>query len=103
MNLPFYTIGHSTRTIEEFVAALRTGRVQVVVDIRTIPRSRTNPQFNEDLLPGNLASYQVHYRRIAALGGLRGKAKDVPTEVNGFWKNASFRHYADYALSDVFR
>ena len=102
MNLPFYTIGHSTRTIEEFVKILKSGLVQVVVDIRTIPKSRTNPQFNEDLLPGNLAPHGIAYSRIAALGGLRGKAKDVPPEVNGFWENASFHNYADYALSPAF-
>lgn len=102
MNLPFYTIGHSTRTIEEFVSVLRSGPAEVVVDIRTIPKSRTNPQFNEDTLPDSLAPYAIAYRRIAALGGLRGKAKDVRPAVNGFWENASFRNYADYALSDAF-
>lgn len=102
MNLPFYTIGHSTRTIEEFVSVLKSGPVEVVVDIRTIPRSRTNPQFNEDSLPDNLAPYGIAYSRIAALGGLRGKAKDVSPQVNGFWQNASFHNYADYALSPAF-
>lgn len=103
MNLPFYTIGHSTRTIEEFVSVLKSGPVELVVDIRTIPRSRTNPQFNEDLLPDNLAPYGIAYSRIAALGGLRGKAKDVPSDINGFWENASFHNYADYALSNAFQ
>jgi uncharacterized protein (DUF488 family) len=102
MNLPFYTIGHSTRTIEEFVSVLKSGPVEIVVDIRTIPRSRTNPQFNEDLLPVNIAPYGIAYIRIAALGGLRGKAKDVPPQVNGLWQNASFHNYADYALSPAF-
>lgn len=103
MNLPFYTIGHSTRTIEEFVSLLKAGPVERVVDIRTIPRSRTNPQFNEDLLLNNLAPYGIAYDRIAALGGLRSKAKDVPPQVNGFWQNASFHNYADYALSPAFQ
>lgn len=103
MNLPFYTIGHSTRTIEEFASLLKSGPVEVVVDIRTVPRSRTNPQFNEDLLPDNLAPYGITYTRIAALGGLRGKAKDIPAQVNGFWQNASFHNYADYALSPSFQ
>lgn len=103
MNLPFYTVGHSTRTIEEFVSVLKSGPVELVVDIRTIPRSRTNPQFNEDVLPDNLAPYGIAYSRIAALGGLRGKAKDVPPDINGFWENASFHNYADYALSNAFQ
>jgi uncharacterized protein (DUF488 family) len=102
MNSPFYTIGHSTRTIEEFVSILKSGLIELVVDIRTIPRSRTNPQFNEDLLPASLAPYGIGYSRIAALGGLRAKSKDVPPEVNGFWENASFHNYADYALSPAF-
>jgi uncharacterized protein (DUF488 family) len=99
---PIFTIGHSTRTIPEFVDILRTGSVQLVVDIRTIPRSRTNPQYNEDVLPGELAEYQVGYRRIAELGGLRGRSHEVPRELNAYWENKSFHNYADYALSDRF-
>ena len=100
--LPAYTIGHSTRTIPEFVELLRAGPVQLVIDVRTVPRSRTNPQYNSDALPDALAEYQVGYERIAELGGLRGRARDVPPEVNGFWQNQSFHNYADYALSDAF-
>ena len=81
---------------------LRAGAVQLVVDVRTVPRSRTNPQYNLDVLPGELAPFQVGYERIAELGGLRGRSKDVPPEVNGFWQNQSFHNYADYALSDEF-
>lgn len=99
---PVFTIGHSTRTIPEFVDILRTGSVQLVVDIRTIPRSRTNPQYNEDVLPNALGEWQVGYRRIAELGGLRGRSHDVPPELNAFWENKSFHNYADYALSDQF-
>lgn len=99
---PVFTIGHSTRSTPEFVDLLRTGKVELVVDVRTIPRSRTNPQYNEDVLPDELAPYQVGYQRIAALGGLRGRTGGVPTELNGFWQNASFHNYADYALSDQF-
>lgn len=99
---PVYTIGHSTRTIPEFVEVLRTGAVQLVVDIRTIPRSRTNPQYNEDALPAALAEWQVGYRRIAELGGLRGRSHDVPRQVNSYWENKSFHNYADYALSGRF-
>ena len=97
-----FTIGHSTRTIPEFVDLLGKGRVELVVDIRSVPRSRTNPQFNLDTLPDALAAFQIGHTRIAELGGLRGKSKTVPPEVNGFWINQSFHNYADYALSDKF-
>jgi len=103
MSLPFYTIGHSTRTLEEFAGLLRVASVGLVVDVRTVPKSRTNPQYNGDTLPGSLAAFQVAYERIAELGGLRGKAKSVPPDTNGFWENQSFHNYADYALSDSFR
>jgi uncharacterized protein (DUF488 family) len=103
MSLPFYTIGHSTRTLEEFVGLLQVATVGLVVDIRTVPKSRTNPQYNENTLPGSLAAFQVAYERIAELGGLRGKARSVPPDTNGFWENQSFHNYADYALSDSFR
>jgi uncharacterized protein (DUF488 family) len=99
---PVYTIGHSTRTIAEFVEILRDGPVQLVVDVRTVPRSRTNPQYNADTLGGSLAPFQIGYERIAELGGLRGRSPDVPPEANGFWENRSFHNYADYALSDDF-
>jgi uncharacterized protein (DUF488 family) len=102
MRLPFFTIGHSTRTIPQFVDLLRVGEVEVVVDIRSIPRSRTNPQYNEDALANALAEYQIACRRMAALGGLRSRVHDVPPEVNGWWENRSFHNYADYALSEAF-
>lgn len=100
--LPVFTIGHSTRSIAEFVDLLRVGDVRMVVDIRTVPRSRTNPQYNVDSLPDALATYQIGYTRIAGLGGLR-KRSDVPETRNGFWTNRSFHNYADYALSGAFR
>lgn len=103
MPLPFHTIGHSTRTIDEFVDLLRESNVRLVVDVRTVPRSRTNPQYNRDTLPQTLAQFQVGYEHIAALGGLRGRKREVPPEVNGFWQNASFHNYADYALGPTFR
>jgi len=98
--LPVFTIGHSTRTIPEFVELLQAGDVRLVVDIRRMPRSRRNPQYNDDILPGELAAYQIGYMRIAELGGLRKKT-DVAPAVNGFWTNSSFHNYADYALSDA--
>ena len=99
---PVFTIGHSTRTIPEFVEILRSAEVQLVIDVRTVPRSRTNPQYNEDVLFAELKPHGIGYGRIAALGGLRGRSRDVPPEVNGFWNNRSFHNYADYALSDAF-
>lgn len=101
-HLPIFTIGHSTRTIPQFVEILRGGPVELVVDVRTVPRSRTNPQYNFDVLGDELQEWQVAYERITELGGLRGRSKLVPPEVNGFWENQSFHNYADYALSDQF-
>src|SRR5690348_9926073 len=92
MARPFYTIGHSTRPLDEFVALLRDCDVRLVADVRTVPRSRTNPQYNRDTLPEALAPYQIGYEHIAALGGLRGHKRDMPPEVNGFWQNGSFHN-----------
>ena len=100
---PVYTIGHSTRSIAEFVELLRVGRVELVVDIRSIARSRTNPQYNLDALPAALAEHQITHGQIPELGGLRKKCLTVPPEVNGFWLNRSFHNYADYALTGEFR
>lgn len=99
---PVYTIGHSTRTIPEFVDILRAGPVQLVVDVRTVPRSRSNPQYNADVLRKELAGWQIGYERIAELGGLRGRSPNLAPETNGFWENRSFHNYADYALSEDF-
>ncbi len=103
MSNPFFTPGHSTRPIDEFVALLTSAEVKLVVDVRTVPRSRTNPQFNRDILPLSLASHGVAYEHFAALGGLRGKQPGISSDVNAFWENASFHNYADYALSEEFR
>src|SRR5688500_844791 len=102
-NPPVYTIGHSTRTIDEFVSLLRVGAISRVIDVRTIPRSRTNPQYILDRLPDALASYQIGHQYIAALGGLRSKRAGVPAEINAMWRNRSFHNYADYALTAPFR
>ena len=99
---PFHTIGHSTRSIDEFVELLRSGHVTLVVDVRAVPRSRTNPQYNRDALPDSLAPFQIRYEHIAALGGLRRRERDVPPDVNAFWTNESFHNFADYALGDDF-
>jgi uncharacterized protein (DUF488 family) len=102
MTLPFFTIGHSNRSMAEFVEQPRLGEIAEVVDVRTFPRSRSNPKYN-DPLPGHLADFQIAYAHIAELGGRRGKSKTVHPEVNGFWENQSFRNYADYAMSEAFR
>ena len=102
MKLPFFTIGHSNRSIGTFADLLREAQVELLVDIRKIPMSRANPQFNENALPGALQVFQIAYEHIAALGGLRGKAGTLPAGVNGLWTNQSFHNYADYALSEQF-
>ena len=99
---PVFTVGHSTRSIAEFADLLRLGPVSLVVDVRTVPRSRRNPQYNEDVLGSELAVCQVGYTRIAALGGRRGRSLEVAQATNAFWRNQSFHNYADYALSRDF-
>ncbi len=93
------TIGHSTRSLEEFIEMLRAHGVTRLVDVRTIPRSRRNPQFNRDTLPASLEQAGIGYTHIAALGGLRRPRADSP---NTGWRNDSFRGYADYMLTPEF-
>ena len=100
---PFFTIGHSTRSIGEFVDLLGAAEVHLVVDVRTVPRSRTNPQYNSEALAETLSDYRIGYEHIAELGGLRGRNADVPTSANAFWENQRFHNYADYAMSREFR
>ena len=103
MSYRFFTIGHSTRSINEFVDLLTDAEIRLVIDVRTAPRSRTNPQYNLEVFPRTLAEFEINYEHIAALGGLRGRKRDVPTEANAFWQNRSFHNYADYAMSEDFR
>lgn len=100
---PIFTIGHSNRTLEAFVGVLRAHRIAVLVDIRSIPRSRANPQFNADLLAPALARVRIRYEHLAALGGLRKKTKDESESPNAAWESASFRNFADYAMTAPFR
>jgi len=93
------TIGHSTRSIESFIEMLRANGVKRVVDVRTIPRSRTNPQFNRETLKQSLAEAGIEYSHVAELGGLRHARKD---SINTGWRNASFRGYADYMQTPEF-
>lgn len=94
------TIGHSTHPIEEFIAWLEAHGVDLLVDVRTVPRSRHNPQFNRDALPASLAEGEIRYLSMPGLGGLRRPRADSP---NVAWRNASFRGYADYMLTPEFR
>jgi uncharacterized protein (DUF488 family) len=97
-----FTIGHSTRPIDEFLALLQQAGVDLLVDVRSIPRSRTNPQFNADALPGPLGDAGIGYRHLPALGGLRHRKKGATPSLNTFWQVAAFRNYADYAATDAF-
>lgn len=100
---PFFTIGHSTRSVEELTYLLRVAGADTIVDVRKIPRSITNPQFNKEALPEALAKRQIGYRHIATLGGLRGRQPSFSASSNTLWRNKSFRNYADYALTGPFK
>jgi uncharacterized protein (DUF488 family) len=97
--LLIYTIGHSTREIEDFLGLLEANEVCRLVDVRTIPRSRHNPQFNRETLPRVLERSGIAYTHLPELGGLRHARKDSP---NTGWRNASFRGFADYMLTPEF-
>ncbi|GEL73228.1 DUF488 family protein [Myxococcus virescens] len=97
--LQLYTVGHSTRTLDELIALLRPFGVSTVADIRTIPRSRHNPQFEREALRSALRRHHLRYVHLPALGGLRHARGDSP---NAGWRNASFRGYADYMLTGEF-
>ena len=94
-----YTIGHSTRAIDEFIALLREHAIATLVDIRTIPRSRRHPQFGQERLRLSLEGARVAYLHMKGLGGLRKPAQD---SANAAWRNAAFRGYADYMQTEEF-
>jgi uncharacterized protein (DUF488 family) len=96
---PIFTIGHSTRSIETFIRLLKAHGIGRVIDVRTIPRSRHNPQFARALLSPALHRARIHYRHMPGLGGLRKARRDSR---NTGWRNASFRGYADYMEGPVF-
>ncbi len=98
--LSIFTIGHSTRTQEEFLALLRVYAITEVIDIRTIPKSRHNPQFNGEELAHFLRNHHIGYRHQKNLGGLRHAHKD---SINTAWENASFRGFADYMQTEEFK
>lgn len=95
-----YTIGHSTRTIDQFIALLKAHSIQELVDVRTVPKSRHNPQFSSDALADSLRQASIQYRHMGALGGLRHARKD---SINTGWQNESFRGYADYMATPEFQ
>ncbi len=94
-----FTIGHSTRTLQDFISVLQAHGVTRLVDVRTVPRSRHNPQFNKATLPASLRQFGLGYLHAPDLGGLRHALKD---SVNMGWRNASFRGYADYMQTQEF-
>ena len=99
----FFSVGHSNRSLDEFVEILTEASVDLIVDIRAFPMSRTNPEYNRDALPSALASFDIGYEHWPDLGGRRPRQPDVPEERNALWRNRSFHNYADYALSDAFK
>jgi uncharacterized protein (DUF488 family) len=93
------TIGHSTHPLDEFLDLLKANEVMHLLDVRTMPRSRKNPQFNKESLPGSLRTAGIRYSHLPGLGGLRHARKD---SINDGWRNASFRGYADYMQTAEF-
>ncbi len=95
-----YTIGHSTRQLEELVDILKHYEIQLLADVRSIPRSRYNPQFNSDSFANELEKRGIDYQHVSELGGLRHTTKNSP---NTGWRNAGFRGYADYMQTSEFK
>jgi uncharacterized protein (DUF488 family) len=94
-----FTVGHSTRPLAEFIALLAAHGVNRLMDVRSVPRSRHNPQFNRETLAGDLEATGIHYAHVAGLGGFR---RTSPGSPNTGWRNASFRGYADYMQTEEF-
>lgn len=99
MDITVYTIGHSTHPIDEFVEILRAYAIALIADVRTIAKSRHNPQFGEEALRESLCEQEIEYLRLEDLGGLRHKTS---ASINTAWKNLSFRNYADYMQTPEF-
>ena len=100
MDLPLYTIGHSTRELDRFLALLKEHDIELLVDVRRFPGSRRHPHFGSESLRSSLEHEGIGYRHAPELGGRRNAAPDSP---NGWWRNESFRAYADHLGSDAFR
>jgi uncharacterized protein (DUF488 family) len=99
----FYTVGHSTHTVEAFIRLLKQVDTELAIDVRTVPRSRYNPQFNTDVLPQPLGAAGIGYRHMPVLGALRHAPKGAGPSPNRFWDNENFRNYADYTASREFQ
>jgi uncharacterized protein (DUF488 family) len=95
-----YTIGHSTRPIEDFIDLLRNYEIEMLIDVRTIPKSRFNPQYNKEILNSVLQDSDIRYQHLTKLGGLRHTIKD---SINIGWRNLSFRGFADYMQTSLFK
>jgi uncharacterized protein (DUF488 family) len=100
MNTTIYTIGHSTHPLDEFLDMLKAFEIELVVDVRTIPKSRHNPQYNQADLEQSLKAHKIGYHHLKELGGLRHTTKD---SINTAWRNASFRGFADYMQTEGFQ
>jgi len=107
-----YSIGHSNRSIAEFIELLLLNEVALLVDVRSIPKSRSNPQFHQDVLPASLALHGIDYLWLSKLGGRRSKKSGAQAraevrisdpEVNAYWEVQAFRSYADYAMGAEFQ
>jgi len=98
-----FTIGHSTRTLEEFIAALKAARVDTLVDVRRFPHSRRHPHFNQEKLAPALEEVGIAYRHFPALGGRRSSRKDGQPSPHLLWREPAFRNFADYAETAEFR
>ena len=99
MKTVIYTIGHSTHTVDEFIKILHTYNIEEVIDIRTIPKSRHNPQFNIDKLKESLLTFNIYYKQMKGLGGFR---HTTVASINMAWENEAFRGFADYMQTNEF-
>lgn len=98
----FYTIGHSNRPVDDFIKVLKKNKINLVVDVRSLPSSNKHPQYNKETLSETLDINNINYIHLKKLGGLRKINKKISPDINGFWENKSFHNYADYTLSNEF-
>lgn len=98
----FYSIGHSNLSLEEFVAMLKEANIELLADVRSFPRSRSNPVFNIESFPSDLSHAGINYKHMRSLGGRRSRQKNIEDHVNAMWQVQAFHNYADYALGTEF-
>lgn len=96
----YYTIGHSNHPIDHFIELLTENKINLLVDVRSLPGSRKNPQYNKEILGKTLKKHKINYIHLPKLGGYKKNTKDIDSSINNFWTNKSFKNYADYAYSD---